>query len=61
MRAVADEHGTPRQTMLVHDPGEIDIEDLIDDEDLVVTLTSTGYIKSVLARSSGPRAAAVEG
>ncbi|MEM9566259.1 MAG: DNA gyrase subunit A [Actinomycetota bacterium] len=49
MAAIAAEHATPRQTELVPDPGELDIEDLIDDEDLVVTLSSTGYIKSVSA------------
>jgi DNA gyrase subunit A len=47
MTAIADEFATPRQTILVNDPGELDIEDLIDDEDLVVTLSSSGYIKSV--------------
>ncbi|MEL6982501.1 MAG: DNA topoisomerase (ATP-hydrolyzing), partial [Actinomycetota bacterium] len=49
MRAIADEFATPRQTELMPDPGELDIEDLIDDEDLVVTLSSSGYIKSVSA------------
>ncbi|MFV0259068.1 MAG: DNA gyrase subunit A [Acidimicrobiales bacterium] len=49
MSAIADEHATPRLTELVNDPGELDIEDLIDDEDLVVTLSSTGYVKSVSA------------
>ncbi len=49
MAAIAAEHATPRQTELVPDPGELDIEDLIDDEDLVVTLSSSGYIKSVSA------------
>ncbi len=39
--------GSPRRTALVNDPGELDIEDLIDDEALVVTLSTTGYIKSV--------------
>ena len=56
MREIADEFATPRQTILMPDPGELDIEDLIDDEDLVVTLTSTGYVKSVSAeefRSQG--------
>lgn len=47
MQAIAEEFATPRQTELVMDPGELDIEDLIDDEDLVVTLSSSGYIKSV--------------
>src|SRR5947209_2560659 len=31
------------------DPGEIDLEDLIEDEDLVVTLSQNGYVKSVSA------------
>ncbi|MEZ5376692.1 MAG: DNA gyrase subunit A [Acidimicrobiales bacterium] len=39
--------GSPRRTALVTDPGELDIEDLIDDEALVVTLSTSGYIKSV--------------
>ncbi len=39
--------GSPRRTALIPDPGELDIEDLIDDEALVVTLSTTGYIKSV--------------
>ena len=47
MSAIVDTFATPRQTELVNDPGELDIEDLIDDEDLVVTLSSSGYIKSV--------------
>ncbi|MGH1489150.1 MAG: DNA gyrase C-terminal beta-propeller domain-containing protein, partial [Acidimicrobiales bacterium] len=47
MTAIADEFATPRQTILINDPGELDIEDLIDDENLVVTLSSSGYIKSV--------------
>jgi DNA gyrase subunit A len=49
MRAIATEFATPRLTQLVNDPGELDIEDLIDDDDLVVTLSSSGYIKSVAA------------
>ncbi len=56
MTEIKDVFATPRQTILMPDPGELDIEDLIDDEDLVVTLTSTGYIKSVSAeefRSQG--------
>lgn len=34
-----------RRTEIVHDDGEISIEDLIEDEDIVVTLTQSGYIK----------------
>ncbi len=47
--AIKEEFGEPRVSQLVNDPGEMNIEDLIDDEDLVVTLSTTGYIKSVSA------------
>jgi DNA gyrase subunit A len=46
---IRDEFATDRRTSLEIDMGELDIEDLIDDEALVVTLSSTGYIKSVSA------------
>ncbi len=46
---IKEEFGEERITQLMPDPGELDIEDLIDDEDLVVTLSATGYIKSVSA------------
>ncbi len=49
MRAVVEGFGNDRLTELVDDPGELDIEDLIDDDDLVITLSSSGYIKSVSA------------
>ena len=39
---------TPRKSVLIEqDPYDIDIEDLIADEDVVVTLTKRGYIKRV--------------
>jgi DNA gyrase subunit A len=47
LTAVKQEFGDARRTQLVHDPGEIDILDLIDDEDVIVTLSRGGYIKSV--------------
>ena len=37
--------GSPRRTNMIEDFSEIDIEDLIADEDVVVTLTHEGYIK----------------
>jgi DNA gyrase subunit A len=46
---IRDAHATPRMTQLTHDPGEIDLEDLIDDEELVVTLSAKGYVKTVAA------------
>ncbi len=44
---VRDEFGTPRLSELTFDPGDIDIEDLIDDEELVFTMSDTGYVKTV--------------
>ncbi len=46
---IREAHTTARLTQLTHDPGEIDLEDLIDDEELVVTLSAAGYVKTVAA------------
>jgi len=40
---------TPRRSQITLDPGDMNIEDLIDDEELVVTLSSKGYAKTVTA------------
>ena len=37
--------GTPRKTLLSGDAKDIDVEDLIADENMVVTMTKAGYIK----------------
>lgn len=47
LAAIREEFGSDRRTSLELDMGELDIEDLIDDDNLVVTLSSSGYIKSV--------------
>ena len=39
--------GNERRTRIVNDPGELAVEDLIEDEELVVTMTRAGYIKAV--------------
>ena len=44
---VKDEVADERRSELIHDPGEIDIEDLIDDEDLVFTMSAGGYVKTM--------------
>jgi DNA gyrase subunit A len=44
-------YATERRSIITLDPGELDIEDLIDDEDLVVTMSHRGYIKTVEADS----------
>ncbi len=49
LTAVRDKFIEPRRTAIVNDPGELGMEDLIDDEELVVTLTQAGYVKSVAA------------
>jgi DNA gyrase subunit A len=49
MSAIRDEFATPRLSEITFDPGDMDIEDLIDDEELVVMMTAHGYIKTVSA------------
>ena len=46
LSALRAEHDTPRRTEIVTDPGEMDAEDLIEDEPVVVTLTREGYVKA---------------
>jgi DNA gyrase subunit A len=48
---VRTKFATDRRTQLTYDPGEMNIEDLIDDEELVVTMSAKGYIKTVQAAS----------
>lgn len=38
---------TPRKAQIVFDPGDIGVEDLIEDEPLVITMTKAGYIKAM--------------
>jgi DNA gyrase subunit A len=45
------EHDTPRRSQIVFDAGDMEIEDLIDNEPVVITLSKGGYIKSVTADS----------
>jgi len=47
LAAIKEKFATPRRTMIVPDEGEIDIEDLIADEDVIITITRSGYIKRV--------------
>ena len=44
---VRETYGQPRRSQITFDVGDLDIEDLIDDEDLVVTMSAKGYIKTV--------------
>jgi len=49
--AVRDKYADGRVTRIVNDPGEMGLEDLIDDEEIVITMTQAGYVKSVAADS----------
>lgn len=48
---VRDSYGSQRRTEIINDPGDIAVEDLIDDEEIVVTMTRAGYIKAVSANA----------
>ncbi|MGZ4167721.1 MAG: DNA gyrase subunit A [Solirubrobacteraceae bacterium] len=44
---IADAYGDERRTEITHADGEIDIEDLIADQQMVISITHSGYIKSL--------------
>ena len=46
---VRDKFADARRTRLIHDPGDLNVEDLIDDEEMIVTVTRAGYVKAVSA------------
>lgn len=46
---IRDTFANDRRSPIEFDPGDLDIEDLIDDEELVVMMTANGYIKTVAA------------
>jgi DNA gyrase subunit A len=45
LKAIRDKFGDERRTEITEETGEFRVEDLIADEDVVITATSTGYIK----------------
>ncbi|MST32579.1 DNA gyrase subunit A [Acidimicrobiaceae bacterium USS-CC1] len=47
--AIRAEFATDRVAEITFDPGDMGAEDLIDDEELVVTMTRAGYVKAVPA------------
>ena len=47
LTAVKEKYGDERRTQIVVDTSEIDVEDLIAEEDVVITLTHGGYIKRI--------------
>ncbi len=42
---IKTKYGDPRRTYITHEEGEINLEDLIKDEQCVVTITNLGYVK----------------
>ncbi len=49
MTAIRAEFANPRRAQITLDDGDMSAEDLIDDEELVVTMTRAGYVKAVAA------------
>ncbi len=47
LTAVKDEFATPRRTVIIDQEGEVEDEDLIQREDMVVTVSHAGYVKRV--------------
>lgn len=45
LNEIKEKYGDKRRTKLAADEGEIDIEELIEQEDILITLTNDGYIK----------------
>ncbi len=51
MTAVRDAFATPRVCQITHDVGELGVEDLVEDRELVIVMTQAQYIKAVSADS----------
>jgi DNA gyrase subunit A len=47
LNEVSEAYGDERRTEITHAEGEIDIEDLIADQQMVISITNSGYIKSL--------------
>jgi DNA gyrase subunit A len=45
LKAIRDKYGDARRTDVIEESGQFRVEDLIADEDVVITATDTGYIK----------------
>jgi DNA gyrase subunit A len=45
LRAIRDEHGDPRRTEILEQQDDLSIEDLIAEEDVIISITHGGYIK----------------
>ncbi|HHX17605.1 MAG TPA: DNA gyrase subunit A [Clostridium sp.] len=49
LKEIKSKYADERRTQIIHDEGDIDIEDLIEEEESVITLTHFGYIKRIPA------------
>ena len=49
--AIREEFATPRKCEITYDDGEMSIEDLVDDKELVIVMTEAQYVKAVDAGS----------
>jgi len=64
MGEIKEKFANERRTRITHDPGDMNVEDLVDDEELVVTMSRAGYIKAVSAdafRTQGRGGRGVQG
>jgi DNA gyrase subunit A len=61
---IRSKYANERRTIITHDPGDMGVEDLVDDEELVVTMSRAGYVKAVSAdafRTQGRGGRGVQG
>ncbi len=49
MGAVREQFATPRKSIITFDPGDLSLEDLIEDLEIVITFSKVGYIKAMPA------------
>ena len=64
MTEIREKFANERRTVITHDPGDMNVEDLVDDEELVVTMSRAGYVKAVSAdafRTQGRGGRGVQG
>ena len=45
LREVKEKYGDPRRSKIVHSAGDMSMEDFIDDEEIVITISHDGYVK----------------
>jgi DNA gyrase subunit A len=49
LEAIREKFAEPRRSRIIPDEGDLSLEDLIADDDLIVTVSQSGYVKSVVA------------